>query len=185
LLILASQSPRRTQILSFLSIQHKIVQPVGVDETPRKGETASALVKRLAILKAKAVSKKHPRELVLAADTVVAYQGKVFGKPKDALEARAMLLNLEGKWHEVWSGVALVKKGKLKSHIEKTRVLFGKIPRKDLDSYLKTKEPYDKAAAYAIQGTAGQWIKKWEGDYFNVMGLPVQWVMKNAGKTRV
>ncbi len=156
-----------------------------MDETPRKGESASALVKRLAILKAKAVSKKHPREMVLAADTVVAYQGKVFGKPKDALEARAMLLTLEGKWHEVWSGVALAQKDKLKCHVEKTQVLFRKIPRNELSSYLKTKEPYDKAGAYAIQGTAGKWIRKWEGDYLNVMGLPVQWVLKNVGRNGV
>lgn len=185
ILILASQSPRRTQILSFLSIPHKVVKPIGVDETPLEGESAPALVRRLAVLKAKAVAKKYPRQWVLAADTVVVNRGRIFGKPHDAQKARAMLLSLEGKRHEVWSGVALARKGKVESHIERTWVFFGKIPRNELAQYLKTKEAYDKAGAYAIQGTAGKWIKKWEGDYLNVMGLPVQWVLKNAGRTSV
>ena len=183
-LLLASRSPRRCQILSFLSIPFKVVEPIGVDETPMRGESARQLVRRLALLKARSVSKLYPRHTILAADTVVVHNGKIYGKPKDLKEAKTMLVSLLDRGHEVYTGVALITGKKESVHVELTKVFFGRPKSKELEAYLNSTEPYDKAGAYAIQGTAGRWIKKWEGDYFNVMGLPIQWVLLRLSKLR-
>ncbi|HXL73743.1 MAG TPA: nucleoside triphosphate pyrophosphatase, partial [bacterium] len=138
------------------------------------------LVKRLALKKALAVSKQYPHLPVLAADTVVVQKGKIYGKPKDPREAFQMMASLQGRKHEVWTGTALVwkKQGIVEKHVEKTTMVFKKLNKVSIEEYIETKEPYDKAGAYDIQGKAAHWIKKWEGDYFNVMGLPVQWVVQ-------
>ncbi len=179
-LLLASQSPRRQKILSFLSVPFKVVLPKGVDETPFLGESARHLVRRLALSKARSISRLRPRHLVLAADTVVVKNGKILGKPKDRKEAEVMLNSLENSRHEVYTGVALVWGCKCiaVSHVEVTKVFFGKIETTEMNVYLATSEPYDKAGAYAIQGTAKKWIRKWEGDYFNVVGLPIEWMLQ-------
>jgi septum formation protein len=181
-LLLASQSPRRRQILSLLSIPFKVVEPIGVDETPMRGESARQLVRRLALLKARSVLKLYPRHTILAADTVVVRNGRTYGKPKDRKEAEAMLGALLGRGHEVYTGVALIAGKKESVRVELTKVFFGRPKKHELEAYLNSAEPYDKAGAYAIQGTAGAWIKKWEGDYFNVMGLPIQWVRLRLSK---
>ncbi len=180
LILLASQSPRRRKILSFLSVPFKVIQPIGVDETPLPGEIPRRLVQRLALLKASSVALKHPNVPVLAADTIVVKNKKIYGKPRDSREARTMLLSLQGSWHEVYTGVALVwrKKRVSLSHMEVTRVFFKRLSLQEREDYLASEEPYDKAGGYDIQGTASGWIKKWEGDYFNVMGLPIQWVVQ-------
>jgi septum formation protein len=180
LVLLASQSPRRKKILSFLSVPFEVVKPQGVDETPFKNESERQLVRRLALLKAESISRLRPNMPVLAADTIVFKNGHVFGKPQNSVEAKEMLMALSGKKHEVWTGTALVwKKQKISiSSIEVTKVYFRKLKKAEIDVYLNTQEPYDKAGAYDIQGTASGWIKKWEGDYFNVMGLPIQWVVR-------
>ena len=100
------------------------------------------------------------------------------------MEARKMVCNLQGCSHFVWTGVALIwnEKGIAKTHTEKTEVVFRKLSSQEVADYLSTAEPYDKAGGYAIQGTAGGWIEKWEGDYFNVMGLPLKWVMGEANR---
>ncbi len=183
-LILASQSPRRKKILEFLSIPFRVVKPQGVDETPFSGESAPQLVKRLAQSKALAVSKRYPHLPVLAADTVVIQKNKIYGKPKNRLEAFQMIASLQGKKHEVWTGTALVwkQRGIVENYSEKTTMVFKTLSPAFIKKYVETKEPYDKAGAYDIQGSASNWIKKWEGDYFNVMGLPIQWVVQQTGK---
>src|SRR5665213_554333 len=172
-LILASQSPRRKKILEFLSIPFRVVKPQGVDETPFSAESAPELVKRLALNKANAVSKRYPHFPVLAADTVVVQRNKIYGKPKDRQEAFQMVTSLQGTKHEVWTGTALVwkKRGIVENHSEKTTMVFKTLSPEFIKKYVETREPYDKAGAYDIQGKAADWIKKWEGDYFNVMGL--------------
>lgn len=184
ILILASQSPRRKKILEFLSIPFRVVKPQGVNESPFPGESASQLVKRLALSKALAVSKRHPHLPVLAADTVVVQKNKIYGKPKDPEEAFNMISSLQGTKHEVWTGTALVwkKQGIVERHSGKTTMVFKTLSPAFIQKYVETKEPYDKAGAYDIQGSASNWIKKWEGDYFNVMGLPIQWVVQQTGK---
>lgn len=184
--LLASQSPRRKKILQFIGLPCRSVKPVGVIERVRPGETPRSLVRRLALEKAMVVSKKYPNYLVIGADTVVVYRGRIFGKPKNRLAAKKMLLQLSGRTHEVWTGVALVgHNGKnQRTHIEITKVCFKDIPIHELETYLMSNEPYDKAGAYAIQGTARKWIHKWEGDYFNVMGLPIQWIIEELNTDR-
>ncbi len=179
-LILASQSPRRKKILQFLSVPFRVVKPKGVDETPFSREKAQQLVERLALSKAQAVSKLYPQLPILAADTVVVQGGRIYGKPQNKAEAFETIMSLQGTKHEVWTGAALVwQKQKIQlSYREKTTVFFRQLSKNEIVRYLNSKEPYDKAGAYDIQGTAAGWIKKWEGDYFNVMGLPIQWVVQ-------
>lgn len=183
-LLLASTSPRRKAILRFAGISFRAVSPRGVVEKQRRGEDPKSFVRRLAMEKALAVSKLHPRACVLGADTAVVLKGKIYGKPKGPREALKILMALQGKAHEVWTGVALVHSAgrAVQCRAEKTRVFFKPLRAEELRGYLKSSEPYDKAGGYAIQGTARAWIRKWEGDYFNVMGLPVQWVVRTLNQ---
>ncbi len=183
-LVLASQSPRRKAILRFAGIPFKSVSPPGVVESRRAAESPARMARRLALEKALAAAKKFPYALVLGADTLVACQGRIFGKPKGRIQAQAMLRWLSGKSHTVWTGVALVGNGgrDIRQHVEKTEVFFRKLKTGELRAYLATPEPYDKAGGYAIQGTARAWIEKWEGDYFNVMGLPLRWVVEQTNE---
>ncbi len=179
-LVLASQSPRRKKILKHFGVSFRVIKPVEVEEDFIQGESPQDMVRRLALKKALAVSKRKPGSRVLAADTVVALGSKIFGKPRSRYEARNMLKTLGGRGHEVWTGVALVGPGKRKArvYVERTRVFFKPLTVWDISAYLATREPYDKAGAYDIQGTARKWITGWEGSYFNIMGLPVDWVLK-------
>ena len=183
-LILASQSPRRRKILQFAGIPFKVVQPKGVKEKRLAGESASGMARRLAVQKAISIARKFPDDWVLGADTVVESKGRPFGKPSHASQARKMIQQLQGKSHLVWTGVALAGEGgrRVLSHVESTKVLFRKLSKPEVAAYIKTKEPYDKAGAYAIQGTARSWITRWEGDYFNVMGLPLGWVVEQTNR---
>jgi septum formation protein len=183
-LVLASQSPRRKAILHFAGIPFRPVKPSGVLERRHRGENPSQMVVRLALEKAQAVAKRFPNAWVLGADTVVLCREKLFGKPRSYSQALWMLQNLEGTYHQVWTGVALVKKegNLIRTHVEQTRVFFRILSTEEKRQYLKSREPYDKAGAYDIQGTARHWIKKWEGDYFNVMGLPLGWVVEETNR---
>jgi septum formation protein len=179
-LLLASQSPRRRKILTLARIPFRIVKPKGVTEKRKPGENHRVLVRRLALAKALSVAKKFPTEWVLGSDTVVVHRNRIFGKPKNRRAASRMLMSLQGDSHQVWTGVAFVGKGGKwsRTHVQKTRVFFKPITAEVLKPYLDSRTPYDKAGGYDIQGKAREWISKWEGDYFNVMGLPLRWVQK-------
>jgi septum formation protein len=156
-----------------------------VDEALRAGEDAVTYVRRLAQEKAEAVLSSNSDRLVLGADTVVVVDDEVLGQPRDAEAARRMLRLLSDRWHEVITGVALLAPGTSKKILvdhELTRVRFGSMTASDIDWYVGTGEPMDKAGAYAIQGRAALFIEEVAGDYFNIVGLPVRLVYQLASK---
>ena len=177
--ILASKSPRRKEILENLGLSFTVVT-ADADETCHETDPEE-YVKVLAIRKGRAVfdalqesGKLTPDTVVIASDTVVVAEGEILGKPKDAEDARRMLSLFSGRAHRVISGVALLTAEKIAACAEVTRVLFDAIPEVEIEQYITTDEPYDKAGAYAIQGFASLWITGIEGDYFNVVGFPVK-----------
>ena len=184
-LVLASSSPRRAEILRAVGWPFEAVA-ANVDETARAGEEVSEYVERLACEKAEAVAEGRASGLVLGADTVVAVGGQVLGKPTDAEDARRMLRLLRGRWHDVLTGVALVRaetRDVLVAH-ELTRVRFAPMTDEEIVWYAATGEPSDKAGAYGVQGRAALFIEEIEGDYWNVVGLPVRLVYKLAEESR-
>ncbi|HZG53426.1 MAG TPA: Maf family protein [Pyrinomonadaceae bacterium] len=180
-LVLASSSPRRAEILRAVGWPFE-VSAANVDETARDGEEVIEYVERLACEKAEAVAEGRASGLVLGADTVVAVGGRMLGKPVDTEDARRMLRLLSGRWHEVLTGVALVRAetGDVLVAHELTRVRFAPLTDEEIDWYAATGEPADKAGAYAVQGRAALFIEEIEGDYWNVVGLPVRLVYKLA-----
>ena len=180
MLILASASPRRRALLTQAGFTFA-VEPAHVDETPLAGEPAAAYVQRLAIEKAQAVCALHQHEAepvtVLAADTAVVISGDtILGKPASAAEAARMLNLLSGRTHAVMTGLAVVSSApgtRLAADVEITQVTMNLIGADEIEAYTATDEPLDKAGAYAIQGYAARWIPRIEGDYFNVVGLPI------------
>ncbi len=184
-LALASASPRRAEILRAVGWQFT-VQAADVDETRRANEEAAAYVERLALAKATTIAEangaKRGARLVLGADTVVVIDGEILGKPRDREEARLMLERLRNRWHEVLTGVALVcaKSGRVAVAHEVTRVQFGEMTDDEIAAYVATGEPMDKAGAYAVQGRAAVFVERIEGDYWNVVGLPVRLVYRLA-----
>ena len=178
-LVLASASPRRAEILRAVGWPFE-ASAANIDETARAGESAVDYVERLAREKAEAVASRRLVGLVLGADTTVVVDGEMLGKPVDAEDARRMLRLLSGRWHEVLTGVAVVRaetKARVVSH-ERTRVRFAPMTEAEIDWYVGTGEPVDKAGAYAVQGRAALFIEAIEGDYWNVVGLPVRLVYK-------
>lgn len=163
------------------------VQPADVDETPLAGESALACAERLARDKAIAVWKLRPQDVVLGADTVVVVEGKILGKPVDAADAGRMLRMLSGRIHEVITGVAVVScvirdsSPKVQIASETTLVTMNELSDDQIREYIATGEPMDKAGAYAIQGRASRWIPRIQGDYSNVVGLPVALVCGMLG----
>jgi septum formation protein len=173
-LILASTSPRRKKILGFLGLSFKAMAPRGVEEKQKRGEVPERLVRRLALEKARSIHRAYPKRWVLGADTLVVQRGIIYGKPQNREEALRTLENLSGNPHEVLTGFALLGPGgKVFKGMGKSRVFFKPIQKTDLQKYVSSSEPYDKAGGYDIRGTALGWIERLEGDYFNVMGLPV------------
>lgn len=172
-LILASASPRRREILTEGGILHT-VRPQDIDETVYDGIEPRLMVQLLAASKA-AKAAKAAGEVILGADTVVVLCGKVLGKPKDAAQAKEMLTMLSGKTHSVYTGVALLcsDDGRMLTHCEETRVTFRALSEAEILSYIATGEPMDKAGAYGIQGKGGALVEKTEGDFQNVVGLPL------------
>ena len=153
----------------------------GIDESRAPGEDATAYVQRLAREKAEAVVAKLERGLVLGADTVVVVKGEILGQPRDDDDARRMLKLLSGKWHEVLTGVALVRAGEGTETLvdyERTRVRFAEMSADEIEWYVGTGEPKGKAGAYAVQGRAALFIEEIEGEYFNIVGLPIRLVYK-------
>ena len=178
-LILASTSPRRAEILTDAGLRFSVLSSA-VDESPLPGETPEALVLRLANTKAElAAARAVGPAIILAADTEVVLDGKFLGKPHFTEDARQMLQQLSGRTHSVLTGVTLIRlpDGERRQFTESTLVQFRKITSDELTAYLATKEPYDKAGAYAIQGMAGRFIPRIEGCYFNVVGLPLSRVL--------
>ena len=199
MLVLASASPRRQDLLRSAGISF-VVQPADVDETPLADESARECAERLASEKALAVCRSRPDDVVLGADTVVVVDQTILGKPLDDEDAARMLKLLSGRVHQVITGVSLVRLGargqglgarnigaRLKSEIENakvrtasetTLVSMTEISDQEIRDYVATGEPMDKAGAYAIQGIASRWIPRIEGDYSNVVGLPVSLVYR-------
>ena len=171
MLILASRSPRRREILTCAGIPHQ-VRPAEVDETIRDGESAAVYVKRVARAKAEAVE-AGPDDLVLGADTVVVAGSEILGKPADQADAQRMLRQLAGREHIVMTGICLRHAEGTVEHAESTTVRFLPLSADEIDAYVASGEPMDKAGAYAIQGLASKFIDRIEGCYFNVVGLPV------------
>ncbi len=172
MLILASASPRRRELLRQIGVAHA-VEPADIDETRRAGEAPVAYVRRLAEAKAQAVAQRRPGTTVLAADTTVALDDEVLNKPRDRAEAERMLRALSGRVHEVHTGVAVAGPDGAAALVEATAVTFTAIPEEELAAYLATGDSLDKAGAYGIQGYAARWISRVEGDFFNVVGLPL------------
>jgi septum formation protein len=173
LLVLASASPRRGEILSNAGIPFIREIPQGIDETPAPGEQPRDYVMRLAREKADAV-KSEPGQIVLGADTSVVIDGEILGKPSDTADAAHMLRLLSGRAHDVITGICLLGSGP--EHVidaATTRVWFAGLSEMEIEQYVATGEPMDKAGAYGIQGVASKFILRIEGCYFNVMGLPV------------
>ncbi len=173
ILVLASASPRRREILEEAGISH-IVRPADIDESVFSGIEPRLMVQLLAASKA-AAAVEGGHEMVLGADTVVVLDGEVLGKPRDAEEAIKMLSALSGKTHSVYTGVAVLsgEDGKLITHCEETRVTFRTLSKAEITAYVETGEPLDKAGAYGIQGKGGALVEKTEGDFQNVVGLPL------------
>jgi septum formation protein len=171
MLILASRSPRRKEILERAGIPH-LVRATDVDEAVRAGEDAAQYVRRLARAKAEAVV-NGSGEFVLGADTVVVVDGEILGKPVDREDALRMLRRLSGREHEVVTGICLLAGDRVAEDAESTRVRFRELSEEEIAEYVASGEPMDKAGAYAIQGLASKFIDRVEGCYFNVVGLPV------------
>jgi septum formation protein len=180
-LVLASASPRRQELLRNAGIAFE-VRPAHIPEDPLPGESAKACAERLAREKALAVARLRPQEVVLGADTVVVVDGELLGKPVDGDDAARMLRLLSGRAHSVITGVCLVAGGQWSVGSETTTVTMSAISGQEIADYIATGEPMDKAGAYAIQGIASRWIPRIEGDYSNVVGLPVALVWRMLQK---
>ena len=177
-LILASASPRRRELLETLSLSFRVM-PAHVDERPYPAEAPEAYVARLARSKAENLAARFRSAWVLGADTVVVLERRILGKPADAAAARDMLSSLSGREHTVMTGVAVVRRdtGVARADVVSTRVRFHDLRAADIEAYIATGEPFDKAGAYAIQGKGGQFVAALEGCYNNVVGLPLERAM--------
>ena len=184
--VLASQSPRRRDLLTLVGIAHE-VRPADVDESVRPGEAPDAYVRRLAGEKARAVAGVlgDPAAAVVAADTTVVVDGEILGKPADAAEARAMVRRLAGRTHEVFTGMAVVRGARAADAVERVGVTFRPLADDEVAAYVATGEPMDKAGAYGIQGYGATIVERVDGDYFAVMGLSLRRVVALLGEVGV
>ena len=171
-LILASASPRRTDLLREAGYLFE-VEPADVDESELAGEPPAAYVVRVAAMKARAVAARHPGEMILAADTTVVLDGAMLAKPADDADATRMLGLLSGRTHDVLTGVVLVRTGRESSALVGTRVRFRPLTAAEIEWYVASGEPHDKAGAYGVQGLAARFVESVDGSYSNVVGLPV------------
>ena len=169
--VLASQSPRRRDLLQLLRIPFTVC-PADVDEAMNESLPAHREVARVSICKAEATH-REPGDVVIAADTIVVLDGKILGKPADRAEAIAMLQALSGRDHQVMTGLTVLQDDRALTHTEITDVHFRPLTQEEILRYVETGEPMDKAGAYGIQGYAAPFVESIRGDYYNVMGLPV------------
>ena len=171
-IVLASASPRRADLLRAAGIPFDVF-PVDIDESFRPGEKPEHAVARVAQAKAVAALASHPDAVVLGADTTVVARGEVLAKPADAVDAARMLRLLSGRTHEVLTGVCLSCRDRRLVHVEPTRVRMAQLGDSEIDWYVSTGEPFDKAGGYAVQGLASRFIEGIDGSYSNVVGLPI------------
>lgn len=181
-LILASSSPRRKELLSYANIPFEIVVSE-VEEHFDEKEEPHKIVQALALQKAEAVAKSLGNEtIVLGADTIVTINNQILGKPKDENDARKMLRELSGKEHAVYTGVAIVSGAESITFFEETKVQFWELTDQEIEEYIKRGEPFDKAGAYGIQNLGSILVKRIDGDYFNVVGLPISRTVRELKK---
>ena len=178
--ILASQSPRRRELLNLVGIAHE-VQPADIDESYLVGERPREHAERLAREKTAVIAEREPDALVIGSDTIVVVDGDVLGKPVDELDAVRMLARLAGRSHLVVTAVAVAWRGETRSAVEEVGVTFHPMTRAEIDAYIATGEPMDKAGAYGIQGFGATIVSRVDGDYFAVMGLPLQRLTRVLG----
>lgn len=176
-IILASGSPRRAEIMQSVGWEFTKSVP-DIDESELPGEAPDIYVQRLAKTKAEAVAERFPNQIVLGADTTVVIDEQIIGKPVDMADARRMLAVLSGNWHEVLTGVAVVMDGETRVGLQQTRVKFSELSPSEIDFLAERGDPLDKAGAYAVQAQAALFIEGIEGDYWNVVGLPISLVYR-------
>ena len=172
-IILASQSPRRRELLKRMGLEEFEVIPARGEERAAPGLSPEQLVEELSRRKAEEIAAAHPEALIIAADTVVSVDGAVLGKPRDRDDAVRMLSLLSGREHMVYSGLTVCRRGRFVTGHEATGVRFRPLSREDISRYVSTGEPMDKAGAYGIQGYGCTLVEGISGDYYNVVGLPV------------
>ncbi|MBU0517320.1 septum formation protein Maf [bacterium] len=186
-LILASNSPRRATILRSVGCPFTAVSPVDDDDEGAydRWDDGKILIER-AVLKAVGAAESYPGRIILAADTVIQYRDRLFGKPEHASTAKMMLSELSGKTHTVWTAIALLlySTEKIKTALVSTQVTFRDLSSKEIDAYIQTGEPLDKAGGYGIQEIGGLWVKRLEGCYYNVVGLPISTFWELLVKTK-
>jgi septum formation protein len=170
--VLASQSPRRRELLSLIGILHEVV-PADIDETPLLHEAPAAYTERLARGKAAAVAHRFPDAVTIGSDTTVVIDGELLAKPEDEADARRMLRQLSGRTHTVHTAVAVSRGETVVSGVEDVAVTFRALSDDEIAAYVATREPMDKAGAYGIQGYGATIVERIDGDYFAVMGLPL------------
>jgi septum formation protein len=174
--ILASQSPRRRELLTLIGIKHE-VQPADIDESLLPGELPAPHAERLARAKAHTIAEREPGTVVIAADTIVVVDGDVLGKPADVAAAHAMLTRLSGRTHTVLTAIAVARETRTESAVESVDVTFRALTDSEISAYIATGEPMDKAGAYGIQGYGATIVERVNGDYFSVMGLGLRRLM--------
>jgi septum formation protein len=179
--ILASQSPRRRELLTLVGIPHT-VRPADIDEAYLPGEKPAAHAERLAREKAAVIARDEPDAVVIGSDTIVVVDGEVLGKPRDEQHAAEMLARLSGRSHIVMTAVAVMWRGVELSAVEQVGVTFHPLDAETVVAYIATGEPMDKAGAYGIQGYGATIVKRVDGDYFAVMGLPLQRLVRLMGQ---
>ena len=181
MVILASQSPRRRELLALVGIAHT-VRPADIDERWIPGELPVPHAERLAREKAHTLALQEPGAVVIAADTIVVLDGEILGKPRDAADARAMIRRLSGRKHTVFTAIAVARAGRTVSAVEEVDVTFRDLTDEEIVEYVRTGEPMDKAGAYGIQGFGATIVERIDGDYFSVMGLGLRRLVALLGE---
>lgn len=180
-IILASNSPRRTEILNLAGIKHLVV-PSRIEEHIDNTHTPEQIVMELANQKAMHVASMYPNDIVIGADTIVLVDEKILGKPKDYNEAFSMLSLLSNRTHKVITGVSIIENNKADMFYETSLVTFNKMTDEEISDYIHSEYVYDKAGSYAIQGSCCKFIKTITGDYYNIMGLPISTIYEKLKK---
>ncbi|MBQ9730714.1 MAG: septum formation protein Maf [Bacilli bacterium] len=183
MIILASASPRRYEILKQAGVEFEVI-PSKFDEESLEFTNINDYSKALSYHKAIDVYNNHPNDTIIASDTIVVVNDEILGKPKDKKDAYRMLSLLSGKKHSVITSVCIIHQGKIDNFLSKSYVTFYKMSEKDIEEYIATNEPMDKAGAYAIQGKAAKYIRSINGDYYTIVGLPIGKVIKSLKKLK-